>query len=119
MLLERPFETAVFTGGTVFSHGHFILNAGYSQTFDNIFNWEEPYQTYLAWKAGYKLYAMNQNVIYHLWNRDYRPSFGDDARSFSHKKQQKLGGSSTAEELARNFDSVKQGNQIRRIIYGD
>ena len=110
-MLERPFETAVFTGGTVFSHGHFILNAGYSQTFDNIFNWEEPYQTYLAWKAGYKFYAMNQVFIHHLWVNDYRPSFGDDAKSFSHKKQQKLGGS-TAESkfLTRNFDSLKQGN---------
>ena len=43
LLLERPFETATFTGGTAFSHGHFILNAGYSQSFDNIFNFEEPY----------------------------------------------------------------------------
>ena len=41
--LVRPFETPVVAGGFIFSYGHYILNAGYSKTFDNIFNWEEPY----------------------------------------------------------------------------
>ena len=39
----RPIEAATLAGGLIFSHGHFIVNAGYSASFDNIFNWEEPY----------------------------------------------------------------------------
>ena len=56
----RPFESSCFSGHLAFSHGHYILNAGYDVNFDNVFSWEEPYQTYLSWKAGYKLYAMNE-----------------------------------------------------------
>ena len=58
--MVRPFESNSFSGHLVFSHGHYILNAGYDGNYDNIFSWEEPYQTYLSWKAGYKLYAMNK-----------------------------------------------------------
>ena len=56
-MINRPFESSVFSGGFNFSHGHLIKNAGYDKAFDFVFNWEEPYQGYLAWKAGYKFYA--------------------------------------------------------------
>ena len=39
----KPFESGCFAGCFVFSHGHFILNAGYSKDFSNIFQWEEPF----------------------------------------------------------------------------
>ena len=58
--MVRPFESSVVVGGMNFSHGHFILNAGYRQEYENVFSWEEQLQTYLAWKAGYKFYAMNE-----------------------------------------------------------
>ena len=32
-LLTRPFEVSQFSGHFVFSHGHFILNAGYDSAF--------------------------------------------------------------------------------------
>ena len=41
--LERPFLTSSIAAGFNFSHGHLIVNAGFSGAFDNIFNWEEPY----------------------------------------------------------------------------
>ena len=72
-LLEKPIESGHYSGNFCFSYGHLILNAGYSKEFDNIFNWEEPYQTYLAWKAGYTLYAPNQLILWHQWDRTYRP----------------------------------------------
>ena len=40
--LVRPYETPVISASFMFSHGHFILNAGYSKSFDHVFNWEEP-----------------------------------------------------------------------------
>ena len=51
--LTKPFETAIYGANFNFSHGHLITNAGYDKDFDNVFYWEEPYQAYLAWKAGY------------------------------------------------------------------
>ena len=41
--LVKPFETGCLGGGFVFSHGHYILNAGYSKEFSNVFEWEEPF----------------------------------------------------------------------------
>ena len=52
-VLKKPFETAILAAGFNFSHGHFITNAGFDKQFENVFYWEEPYQSYLAWKAGY------------------------------------------------------------------
>ena len=31
--IKRPFESGAFAGGFNFSHGHFILNAGYDKDF--------------------------------------------------------------------------------------
>ena len=97
--LVRPFESSTFSGHAAFSHGHYILNAGYSVTIDNIFSWEEPYQSYLSWKAGYKLYAMHEQVVWHMWERDFRPRFGEDATTFSKQKQKKLRGTSDTQTL--------------------
>ena len=57
---EKPYESPVISGNFMFSYGHLIENAGYSKHFDHVFNWEEPFQTYLAWKAGYRFYAPHQ-----------------------------------------------------------
>ena len=84
--MVRPFESSGFSAHCAFSHGHYIKNAGYSGEVDNIFSWEEPLQGYLSWKAGYTLYAMHEQVVFHLWDRSFRPRFGDDAGSFSKQK---------------------------------
>ena len=34
--------------------------------------------TYAYWKAGYKLYQPNEIVLYHLYDRNYRPDIVDD-----------------------------------------
>ena len=77
----KPFETGGFSGNFVFSYGHFLVNAGYDKQFSNVFQWEEPYQTYLAWKAGYQMYAPHENWVYHLWDRSYRPAYASDKKS--------------------------------------
>ena len=64
----------------------------------------------MAWKAGYKFYIPNKNVIWHLWDRSYRPRFNEEAEEM--KKLQK-------NKDIEQFDSKKQGDIIRRKIYGD
>ena len=70
---------------------------------------------YKAWKAGYTLYAPNKNVIWHLWDRTYRPKFYDDARKFSEEKQKELAGN----KQLFSFDNKVQGEIIRKIMYAD
>ena len=53
LAITKPIETAILAAGFNFSHGHLITNAGYDKAFENVFYWEEQYQAYLAWKAGY------------------------------------------------------------------
>ena len=39
------------------------------------------------WRAGFKLYSPNINLIYHLWERQYRPTFAQDqAQSEQHRE---------------------------------
>ena len=94
LMISRPFNTGIYSANMNFSHGHYILNAGYDKEYDNVFLWEEPYQIYKTWKAGYTMYIPNGQDIFHNWDRTYRPSFKTDARDFSKAKQKKLDGSS-------------------------
>ena len=65
--LTKPFASPGYSGHFNFSHGKFLLDAGYDTQFSNIgiFKWEEPYQAYLAWKAGYTLYSPNEQIVWH------------------------------------------------------
>ena len=90
--LTRPWETAFIAAGFNFSHGHLITNAGYDKEFENLFYWEEQYQAYLAWKAGYQFYIPNVQVNFHLWDRSYRPQFGSDVKDFASDNRKKLAG---------------------------
>ena len=70
--ITKPVESAILAAGFNFSHGHLITNAGYDKELENVFYWEEPYQSYLAWKAGYKLYTPSEQVNFYFWDRSYR-----------------------------------------------
>ena len=116
-MIERPFESHSYSANFCFSHGHLITNAGYDKNYDFVFNWEEPYQSYLTWKAGYRMYAPNKTVVWHLWDRSYRPLVSDNtqtiAKSYNMKKK------ADTNSKYDYGDSRGQSMQIRRIIYGD
>ena len=76
--LVRPFENHGFAGHFVFSSGHLLLNAGYDGDYNYVFYWEETYQAYLAWKAGYTIYAPNDVIVWHRFDSTYRPVFLQD-----------------------------------------
>ena len=79
-MLIKPFVNYAYSGHFNFSYGKFLLDAGYDTNFTNVsvFNWEEPYAAYLAWKAGYTLYAPNEQIFWHNWDRTYRPDYAGD-----------------------------------------
>ena len=71
--LIKPWETPLASGHYCFSHGHLLENAGHDGSFENNFSWEEIWMAYAYWKAGYTLYAPNEVLIYHNYDRNYRP----------------------------------------------
>ena len=75
--LTRPFESPLASGHFVFSHGHLLENAGHEDNEKN-FSWEELMMSYMYWKKGYTIYAPSETLIYHNYDRDYRPQFDKD-----------------------------------------
>ena len=71
--LTKPWETPLASGHYCFSHGHLLENAGHDGSFENNFSWEEIWMAYAYWKAGYTLYAPNENIVYHYYDRTIRP----------------------------------------------
>ena len=76
--LVKPFECLFYAAGFNFSYGKLILECGYSDEVDNLFFGEELLQMQKLYKAGYRMYSPNMNLIYHLWERQYRPTFTSD-----------------------------------------
>ena len=110
--LSKPVVSYAYSGHFNFSMGKYLIDAGYDTAFTgkSVFNWEEPYQAYLAWKAGYTLYAPNELIFWHSWTRSYRPSYaGDKSKMFTLTKE--------AEKM--NSEYLVFGRQIRRIMFAD
>ena len=61
------------------------------------------------------MYIPNKKDIWHLWDRSYRPRFGSDVKDFADEKKKQLSGNAALEQ----FENKKQGDIIRRKIYGD
>ena len=53
--------------------------------------------------------------MWHLWDRVFRPAFGQDAQKFKKEKKKALGGNSGVEY----FDNRKHALKIRREILAD
>ena len=51
--------------------------AGHDETVANQ-AWEELWMAYTYWKKGYTLYSPVESVIYHLYEKDYRPQYLTD-----------------------------------------
>ena len=76
---KRPFECLFYAAGFNFSAGRVIAECGYCDEVDNLFFGEELFMMQKLWRNGYKLYSPSTNLIYHLWDRQYRPTFAADA----------------------------------------
>ena len=63
--IRKPFEFHGYSAHFVFSYGHLLMNAGYDRDVNYLFFWEEPYQRYLTWKAGYTIYCPSKFLLWH------------------------------------------------------
>lgn len=79
--LLKPFECLFFAAGFNFSYGTLLQDCGYTDEVDNLFFGEELLQMQKMHARGYKMYSPNENLIFHLWERQYRPTFAQDKGS--------------------------------------
>ena len=106
--LIRPFESALASGHYCFSRGHLLAVAGHDATFENNFSWEEIWMAYAYWRAGYTVYAPNETIIWHNYDRSYRPQYGLDKEAHTEDKGRKH-----VETYYLN------GRRMRELIFGD
>ena len=104
----RPFETMLASGHNTFSYGHLLKVAGHDGSYTNLFSWEEIWMAYIYWKKGYTLYAPNDVLIFHNYDRTYRPNFGPDQEAMA------------ADKGRDHLDKYRQnGKRMRETIVGD
>lgn len=53
----------------------------YNDALPFLFFGEEMFMAFQFFNKGYTLYAPNQVLVYHLWNRDYRPTIFSDSKA--------------------------------------
>ena len=107
--LIRPYETMLASGHFAFSHGHLLKVAGHDGSFENLFAWEELWMAYMYWKKGYTLYSPHQTVIWHTYERDYRPVQYTDAQTEF--------GDEEAEKWVNDY--FRDARRMREKIFGD
>ena len=106
--LIRPFESPLASGHYCFSRGHLLDVAGHDATFENNFSWEEIWMAYAYWRQGYTVYAPNETIIWHNYDRSYRPQYGLDKEKDAKDKG------------AKHVDTYfKNGRRMREEIFGD
>ena len=87
--LIRPYETQSIGAGYMFAFGNMVNDCPYEAEFENVFNWEEVHLHLRCRSKGYNLYAPHKNLVFHNWDRTYRPLFfGDNMRGNTEKAKE-------------------------------
>eukprot|EP00753_Platysulcus_tardus_P017269 PLAT6345.1.p1 GENE.PLAT6345.1~~PLAT6345.1.p1 ORF type:complete len:378 (+),score=136.13 PLAT6345.1:132-1136(+) len=72
---ELPFPSLFWASGYSFSRGSIVTDVPYDARLRHIFFGEELSMALRMWTHGYDLFCPGRTVVYHLWQRDYRPTF--------------------------------------------
>jgi hypothetical protein len=93
-LLARPFFKPLpqmfWVSGFSFSRSDIIKECPYDPHLPHLFFGEESSMTLRLWTHGWDFFAPGQNIIYHLWSREHRPTFRYARTSFSATPQQRV-----------------------------
>jgi len=79
--LDRPFQSLFWAAGFSFSAGNLLYECGYTNEVDDVFFGEELFQMMKFYDMGWQLFSPQENLIYHLWERDYRPTFAQESKT--------------------------------------
>eukprot|EP01080_Neovahlkampfia_damariscottae_P009622 gene9622-1826_t len=82
---NKPIESLFWAAGFSFSRGD-IVKIPYD-SLEYIFFGEEIYMLSKFFKAGYKIFAPSEVILYHLWSREHRPSFRQEKMNLDQIKK--------------------------------
>ena len=93
MLRQRPSAPVpglFWAAGFSFSYSSLLREVPYDPGLKFLFFGEEVSLLARMWTAGYDVFAPTETVVFHLWTRDYRPSFSTDVRDHFHLRARSL-----------------------------
>jgi [Skp1-protein]-hydroxyproline N-acetylglucosaminyltransferase len=84
--LERPEKNLFWAAGFSFCYGAVFKRVPFDPHLKNIFWGEEFLMALRFYTSGIEVYTPNKNIVYTLWDRNYRPTFWElrniDAKKF-------------------------------------
>jgi len=86
--LTRPFRSLFWAAGFSFSKGSLLEECAYTMEVDDVFFGEELFQMMKFHDKGWTLFSPAENLIYHLWERDYRPTFAAESKTKNKARQE-------------------------------
>jgi len=72
---DEPIKSLFWVSGFAFSYSNVIQEVPYDNNLPFLFFGEETLMNVRLWTHGYDFYAPGRSIIYHLWDRSYRPTF--------------------------------------------
>ena len=84
--LERPEKNLFWAAGFSFCYGAVFKRVPFDPHLKNIFWGEEFLMALRFYTSGIEVYTPDKNIVYTLWDRNYRPTFWElrniDAKKF-------------------------------------
>ncbi|KAL7692125.1 putative oxoglutarate/iron-dependent dioxygenase, glycosyltransferase, GlcNAc [Plasmopara halstedii] len=74
-VLTKPLSSLFWAAGFAFSSAQVIAEVPYDESLRFLFFGEESSMAARLWTSGWNFFAPSESVVYHLWNRAYRPVF--------------------------------------------
>ena len=85
-----PVPALFWAAGFSFSYSSLLQDVPYDPGLKFLFFGEEMSMLARMWTSGYDVFAPSVSVIFHLWSRDYRPSFSSDVRDYFDLRRRSL-----------------------------
>ena len=75
---SQPLPSLFLAAGLLFGSSDIILQAPYDPNLRNLFFGEEISLALRLWTHGFDFFTPRENMVYHLWTREYRPTFREN-----------------------------------------
>ncbi|EGC31232.1 hypothetical protein DICPUDRAFT_89733 [Dictyostelium purpureum] len=76
--LDSPCKSLFWVSGFSFSRSNVIKEVPYDPNLQHLFFGEEISMSARLYTHGFNFYSPTKTIIFHLWNRDYRPTFREN-----------------------------------------
>jgi [Skp1-protein]-hydroxyproline N-acetylglucosaminyltransferase len=117
---NAPIPALFWAAGYSFSYSTMLRDVPYDPGLKFLFFGEEMSMLARLWTSGYDVFAPSETVVFHLWSRDYRPSFSADVPDYYNLRRRSLarvevllGGASSSQADSAAVDGEKESKTPR------